>query len=233
VAKSKRSAVPFNIHFARRSDPGLPPPMLATMLRGGRGGEVRLKLLMSMHLIAVRAPFDVTRTASAWARLLSLPDPDGNGARRINDALKWLEAHRLIRTERQPGGPPKVFILSLAGTGQPYVRPAGKERWIRVPVSFWQKGWIVTLSASAIAMWLITKELQGGRQSASQAPWVSPLIAKERYAISDDTRTKGTRELAAHGLLTIGRIPQGGDSDYNRLRNTYWLDLDRLEESPE
>lgn len=234
VAKSKRkTGVPFNIHFVRRNDPGLPPPALTTILRGGQGGEVRLKLLMSMHLIAVRSPFDVKpRTASGWARLLSLPDPDVKGARRINDALKWLEAHKLIRTERVPGGPPKVFVLSLSGSGQPYERPVGKERWILVPLSFWQNGWIVTLSASAIAMWLITKEMQGGRKSPSQAPWVSPQMAKERYALSDDTRTKGTHELEVEGLLTIGRTPQGEDWAYNRLRNTYWLDLDRLEESP-
>jgi hypothetical protein len=82
-------------------------------------------------------------------------------------------------------------------------------------------------------MWLITKEMMGGRRSPAQAPWVSPLEAKERYAVSDDLRTKGTRQLEALGLLTIGRIPQGGDSDYKRLRNTYWLDLDRLDDSPE
>lgn len=233
VTRSKRkTGVPFNIHFVRRTNPAAPDPMLATMVRGGRGGEVRLQLLMSMHLIAVRQPYDVTRTASAWARLLALPEPDTNGARRINDASKWLEEHRLIRTERQRGGPRRTFLLSLDGSGGSYARPVGKERWVRVPLPFWQNGWIVSLSGSAIAMWLITKEMMGGRKSPTRAPWVSPLEAKERYGVGDEFRTKGTRELERAGLLTIGRIPQGGDADYTRLRNTYWLEIDRLDETP-
>jgi hypothetical protein len=69
--------VPFDIGFVRRpdDDASLAAPPLATMLRGGRGGEVRLKLFLSMQLIAVAHPYDVTRTASYWAHLLSLPEP--------------------------------------------------------------------------------------------------------------------------------------------------------------
>lgn len=75
--------------------------------------------------------------------------------------------------------------------------------------------------------------MMGGRRSPTRAPWVSPLEAKERYGVSDEFRAKGTRELERARLLTIGRIPQGGDADYTRLRNTYWLEIDRLDDSPE
>jgi hypothetical protein len=191
VTRSKRSVVPFELGFVRRSvdEASLPPPPLARMLRGGRGGEVRLKLYMSIQLIAVSHPYNVTRSASSWAALLSLPDRGVNGARRVNDAIRWLEQHQLIRVERRRGGPPEVINLRQLGTGDPYVRPPPRAGYINVPVSFWKNGWIVTLSPAAIAMWLITNEMQHGRNSPDDV-WVSPLIAKERYDLSDDTRTK-------------------------------------------
>lgn len=233
VARSKRRVVPFAIDFVRRpaDDASLPPPPLAVMLRGGRGGEVRLKLYISMQLIAVRSPFNVTRKAASWAALLSLPDPNVKGARRVNDAVAWLENNRLIRTERRPGGPSEVFLLSQLATGSPYSRPGPGGRYINLPVAFFENGWIVTLSAPAIAMWLITKEMQGGKKSPDEV-WVPPALARERYDLSDDTRTKGYHELRQHHLLTVGRTRQGDEWTWDRLRNTYWLDLERLNDSP-
>lgn len=229
VAQSNRSVVPLDVRFVRRMDPTLSPPPLAELLRGGRGGEVRLKLFLSMQLIAVKAPHDIKmRPAYSWASLLSLPDPHVNGARRVNDAIRWLEAHKLIRVERAPGAVPEVFLLSNLGTGEPYTRPT--DNWVNMPVSFWLNGWIVTLSASALAMWLITRDMAGGRTSTPQ--WISPAEAQARYDLSDDTRTKGTRELADHGLVVIGKTTQGETYSWDRLRNTYLLDFGRLEEEP-
>jgi hypothetical protein len=36
-------------------------------------------------------PHDLAYPARAWATLLGLPDPAGRGARRINEAILWLE----------------------------------------------------------------------------------------------------------------------------------------------
>jgi hypothetical protein len=80
-------------------------------------------------------------------------------------------------------------------------------------------------------MWLITQEIQGGRTSSEEV-WVPPGLAKERYDLSDDTRTKGTRELEEHLLLTIGRTRQGNEWTWDRLRNTYWLNRARLNDEP-
>jgi hypothetical protein len=87
------------------------------------------------------------------------------------------------------------------------------------------------LFAGLIAMWLITQEIQGGKTSSGEV-WVPPGLAKERYDLSGDTRTKGTRELEEHLLLTIGRTRQGNEWTWDRLRNTYWLNLARLNEEP-
>jgi hypothetical protein len=231
VTRSKRDVVPFRIGFVRRTrdDATLPAPPLARTLRGGRGGEVRLKLFLSMNLIAVHTPHNVTRKAGYWAALLGLEDPETNGARRVNDGIKWLEVNKFIRTERRRGGPPEVFLRSQLGTGEDFTRPTPAERYINMPVNFWRNGWIVALSAPAVAMWLITQEMQGGKRSPDEV-WISPAVAKERYDLSDDTRTKGTRELEEHGLLTIGRTKQGLEWTWDRLRNTYWLDLGRLDD---
>ncbi len=91
---------------------------------------------------------------------------------------------------------------------------------MNLPVAFFENGWIVTLSAPAIAMWLITKEMQGGKKSPDQV-WVSPALARERYGLSDDTRTEGYHELQQHQLLTIGLTRQGDEWTWDRLRNTY------------
>ena len=52
--------------FIERADIGMPTP-LARMIRGGRGGEVRLKTYMSMLFIAGKSPHDVSYPARAWA----------------------------------------------------------------------------------------------------------------------------------------------------------------------
>jgi hypothetical protein len=234
VARSKRKVVPFAPGFVRRpsDDPTLPMPLLAEMLRGGRGGEVRLKLYLSMNLIAVRAPHDVTRKPASWAAMLGLPDKSRNGARRVGDAIDWLVDRKLIRAEKQKGGPAKVFLLDQNGSGDPYERPKGL--YVNVPVALWQNGWIVTLSQAAVAMWVITKEMQRGQDNEGDPPvWIAPGVARVRYGVSADTWTKGTRELERCGLLRIDRAPQGQEWEWDRLRNTYHLILSHLQDRPD
>jgi len=205
---------------------------LAWLLRGGRSGQVRLKLLLSMHLIAVRGAHDVTRSPASWARMLDLPDPDKNGARRVRDATSWLEENKLIRVERVGGTEPRVYLLSALGDGAAYVRPSSASRYLRVPVEFWSCGWIVTLSGTALAMWLVITDLPGGTES-SAGVWTPPIVARRRYRLSEDTFTKGIAELESHGLVKVTKQPQGEDQWlYNRLRNSYRLNNERLGDAP-
>src|SRR5438105_14580965 len=99
--------------FVRRGEGGGIPP-LARVLRGGRGGEVRLKLLLSV-LWAAGGGDERHATgawpARAWAQMLDLPDPEGKGQRRIQEAIHWLEGKALIRAERQPGKPMSLQLM--------------------------------------------------------------------------------------------------------------------------
>lgn len=222
--------MPLPVGFVRDENSEEDPP-LARILRGGRGGEVRLKLLLSMHLLGTKSPHDVPGSPSSWALTLALPDAMKNGARRVRDAMCWLDEHRFIRIEQTRGKEPTCFLLHPLGDGRDYVRPTPAERYIRVPAAMWHNGWIVTLSGTALAMWLVLAEMQGGRED--QDVWVPPAEARERYGLSEDTFTKGISELELHGLVTVTKRPQGDEEWlYNRLRNGYRLHGGRLNEAP-
>jgi hypothetical protein len=231
VKRSRRtSGLPLARAFLRRDERADPPPPLAEVLRGGRSGEVRLKLYLTMSLLAVSPPYDIGTPVPgrAWAEMLDLPDPGRNGARRVNDAIDWLAEHKLIVSERRRGAPGAVRLLSQSGNGGPYSRPTPAEGYVRLPLGVWQHGWIVRLSGTALALLVVLLDMQQGR---SKAPWISPGMAKTRYDLSADTWTKGVGELVRAELVTVKRVPQGDVFDYRRMRNTYWLDEAAVEGS--
>ena len=51
---------------------------------------------------------------------------------------------------------------------------------------------------------------------------------RQRYGLSPDTWTLARKELEREQLLTVARTPMGSDFDYQRMRNTYWVDLEAL-----
>jgi hypothetical protein len=55
---------------------------------------------------------------------------------------------------------------------------------------------------------------------------------RRAYGLSADTWTKATKELRSYGLLEVRRVPQGGEFDYQRMRNLYKANMDRLSETP-
>lgn len=75
VDKSKRTGrVQFPVPFViARNYSGATP--LARLIRGGQGGDVRLKLYLCITMMATRHPYDLQRspTPRAWAELLALP----------------------------------------------------------------------------------------------------------------------------------------------------------------
>ena len=234
VHMSKRgTGIQLPVGFVRAEGDTARPPV-ARMLRdghssrGGRGGAVRLKLYLCLNLLAAKPPHDVRRRipARAWAEALDLPDPSKLGARRVGDALAWLDRAKMITVKRERGDAPVITLLDPTGNGSKYKR---YSPYVQVPNGFWREQWIVRLSGSAVALLIVLLDLQGGKKSRQDAPWL-PTRQRARYGLSDDTWTRASKELVEHGLLTIDRIPQGRDFDFRRMRNTYWIDKSQLTE---
>lgn len=231
--------------FVERIDNAPSAPPLAQMLRGGRGGQVRLKLYLTMLWIGANPPHDVTYPARAYAELLGLREPETAGARRILDAISWLEQKGFVTVESRPGHPSRVTLLNELGDGAAYSVPGAefsklrgkkdtpdelvaRHRYVQLPPDLWTSGWLAVLSGPGLAMLLVVATELGGR-AADREVWFSPGMAKRRFDLSEETRTTGIRELAGAGLVKITRRDTNPDPfAVRRLRNVYRLDLEAL-----
>lgn len=216
-------------------DPNEFDPPLAKLIRGGHGGEVRLKLYLTMALLAGQAPHKIKPiSARTWATALGLDQPDTNGARRIADALNWLADDKddtrkpLVKLERVSGEPPTVQLLSATGSGKVWSRPT--QPWITLPLSYWTEGWVWKLTGSATALLLILLDEQG-RLKGHPASFTGQ--DRKLRGLSTDTWTRATRELREHGLVEVGKATNGENLDWRRARNTYSVLKDRLKDEPE
>ena len=218
-------------------------PPLAGMLRGGRGGGVRLKLFLSILWLAHPEPHQVQLSGHSWAILLGLADPSHGGARRVNDALHWLASHDLIWLSTKRGRPTQVRLLREDASGQPYFHPADRLRELRsvrprslaaasrrlhyyvtVPYGLWTRGWLATLSGAGIAMLLVLLVELGGRMAPDTMVWLSPLQAKRQYGLSADIRRAGIRDLSRYGIVRVSRSFMDPDHpDIHRVRQYYRL----------
>ncbi|WP_128429419.1 hypothetical protein [Streptomyces cyaneus] len=245
AARYGRNKAQLRYSFVQRSHPDDPPPPLARMLRGGRGGQVRLKLYLSyLWMQREDTAQGLTFANRAWATLLDLRDPATAGARRIGDAQAWLEENQFIEIVSQMGRPNQVLVLDESGTGQAYVAPgaaARKEaksvfgaivhRYVQIPRAFWTSGYLTVLSGAGVAMFLALL-CERGPASSDEALWFSPKDAERRFGLSEDTRSKGLRELAEVGLVRTKRRPiNPTDFEVVHVRNVHYLDLDRLNET--
>ncbi|WP_412542098.1 hypothetical protein R8Z50_06055 [Longispora sp. K20-0274] len=226
-----------------------PPPPLAELLRGGRGGEVRLKLLLSMLWLVREDPAPVLASpARSWATLLGLPDPEGKGARRVNDAIAWLEVQGYLVAEQDPAKVQRLITLkNETGSGEDWSQPGKVIRqlepgdparsdhmYVQLPPSLWTSGWITILSGASIAMLLLLYRQLAGADPDKTALWFSPEDAKIRFALSNDTRSKGLQELTMAGIISMERRSVNPHSfDYERVRNVYRLNPDKLKEPAE
>lgn len=230
---------------ARGADESEPTP-LALMMRGGRGGEVRLKLLLSVLWIAVQPPHDVTFPARVWAELIGLPEPETSGARRVRAAFVWLTDHGFLRATRTTGKATTLTVQEESLRGVSYTVPGAKlasikatnsnedpaaHRYIKVPRELWENGWIAVLTTPALAMLLVllTHSASGNEEDL----WFSVGFADARYRLSEDTRIRGLNELRRLELVTVRRKPIGRNRlDVSRLRNTYTLRRVAFEQPP-
>lgn len=226
VTRSKRSSsVQLPIAFARQ--PGGDTP-LRHIQQDGRGEGLRLRLFLCMLMMATRSPHRLRPyVASAFARLLALPDPAKEGARRINQAQRWLTDNKYISRDTTCR-PVEMAVLHCDGSGRPWV--VGGGRWITLPIDLWSNGWLLALSGRALTLYIVLRELTGGKSAGASVP----RRRRAEYGLSYDTWKRGCDELVERGLLEVTTETVTEDEDWGLRvqRNVYRLIPDALESRP-
>lgn len=237
--RSKRSQVPVRTAFVRSGlVEGVAEPPLASLLRGGRGGRVRVATFLSLIWRCSAPPYSTNIKAGAIARLWNLPSPDTNGARRVQEALNALEDHRLVRIQRHPGKESTVVLLDDAGTGLDYESPNRAYNYARrrkapaaelqhhtyfkVDAMWWKTGAIQALKGPGLAMLLILLA-EDAPSRRGTGIWISPSNFKERYGLSVDTRKVGLKNLQDAKLVIPSTRLQEDLFTQNRRRVFYQL----------
>lgn len=216
VRKAQRTAsVGFPLSFVRGNGE---PPMLSRLMRGGRGGEVRLRLYLTLRMQASAPPFHLPgRTSRSLAGLMNLPSD--TGPRQVTDALNWLEANQLLEKTPTQGKPASLTLLKPDGSGDP-LSNRWEKRYLTLPVELWTLGWILRLNGRSLAVYTALRELTGGTKLDGA---VMPGDRKMQYGMSDDTWTRATKELRDLGILFTHSEKHGDDEHYVRRRLRYWL----------
>lgn len=229
VTTSKRTANLQLPHgFLRDGD----APPLARLVQGGRGGEVRLKLYLTVSLIAAAAPhtYDRNTPARSWAELLNLPAPEIAGARRVSDAFGWLHDHKYLEVDRERGRPPRFKLLSMDLEGGDYEKPS--REYVAVPLGLWTNHWISALSGVELAVLLAIMDGPGDDAVGTLEPRFLTGVQKRRYGFSSDSWTKATRQLESIGVVEVARRVEGGTMKFRRNRNIYRLPDPQFEAKP-
>ncbi|MCY4516292.1 MAG: hypothetical protein OXB99_03535 [Acidimicrobiaceae bacterium] len=222
----------------RRSEREAVPPMM-TMLGsgGGRGGDVRLKLYLSLLWASPGGEHDTEFVATDWARLLGLPRYSTNGKRRVYEALNWLTVYSFIEKQKRPGLPSTVVILHESGSGEPYSKPSshtakgGKPTYRRLQSAWWTNAWLAALSGRALAFWLVLMD-ESNNGTKTEAVWLSESQTLKKYAISPYLRQRAMRELRHFGLITTRRQLTREAFGVTSSRTRISLHLDALDQPP-
>ena len=208
---------------------------------GGRGGQVRVKLYVSLLWVCAKAPHEVSRPARAWAALLGLPDPSAKGARRIHQAFADLEDRGFVSVRSRGGLASEITLLNEDGTGGAYTNPPDsysalgankasrsvleRHQYFRIPSRVWTDGLVEKLDGPAFAMLLILLAEQRGKAGEV---WFSPSVALSKYGLSPSTQRKGLESLRELHLVTTRRKVVSQDGMYIsmlRTRNVHKLSL--------
>jgi hypothetical protein len=178
-------------------------PLLAMLDRG----DVRLKVYLWLRWYAQHSPgFEPASLRLShldWAQLLALPDPAGNGTKRVSAALKWLEHNGyLVRGTDRPASVKPTELDAWALT-----RDQPAAGYAALPVGFWTGQWIGGLSGRAIGALLILIDSATPRLSMSTATkgpptYIAESILTGTYGVSEDFYRLGRQELEAIKLVT-------------------------------
>lgn len=246
-SKRREAGAPVRNYFVADDRDGIKAPMAKLLSAsptggGGRGGQLRLKLYLSLLWVCAAPPYETIRPARAWAGLLGLDDPEGRGARRVQEAMRDLQRRGMVTIRERGGHASAVTPLIDFGTGQPYASPSetynqlklsgytteqlAVHRYFRVPSTLWTSGLISRLSGPGLAMLLVLRCEQQGKDGAPV--WFSPDRALTRFGLAESTRRNGLEELRRQGVLTTAtrKLSESGDFiDVYRRRKVHTLTL--------
>lgn len=229
---ARRSTVQLTEGFARVAASGAPSDGRPALVELLNLGEVPLKLYLTLIMMTAKPaeeggprPLHRETAPSHFAEMLGYDDlaegtkPPGSGTRRVQRAMNALQQHGYIELTKQSGHHPKIGVVHPAGQ---MVAP-----YITLPIEFWKNGWVVALSARALAVYLALRLMAGGRKKQGEGLHVSPYD-RSRFRLSDDTWQRGTKDLKTQGLLETrtGIVETRGLR--SRHRNVYYLNFDRV-----
>ena len=238
LGQRRGAGAPVRRDFLQRPEGGNSP--LSQLLSGpkpgrgggGRGGRLRVALVLTLLWRLAKSPHTTIRPARYWADLLQLEEPDTAGARAIRSTLLELERRGFIRTEgRGPGKAPEIILRDESLRGIDYKLPylqameegsEGDTSYFRVPESFWSTGLCSKLSGAGLSMYLIAMSRSGWGDQPSF--WLAPTQFREQYGLGDSTRKKGLRELVDLGVVTheVRSIDRDGHAGYRRFQRSVY-----------
>jgi hypothetical protein len=230
---------PIRIEFIRRLDESEPLPPMMRMLGsgGGRGGEVRLKLYLSLLWASPGGDHNTVFNAADWAQLLGLAKYSTNGKRRILEALDWLDEAGFVDKQSQPGKASTVVVLHESGDGTAYSIPSkgaptgGAPSYRNLQHQWWTNGWLAGLSGRAIAFWLVLlDEVPGG--DTARPLWMAESVTTNRYAFSPHMRQAAMRELADFALISRQRKMRSEAFKVKSSRTEISMFVPRLDQLP-
>ena len=230
---SRRTDIPLRTRFIRDLDASsgeTADTPLKRLVRAGDSDGLTLRLYLALLWRCSAPPYETEIPARMWAELLALPEPMQPQQRRIAHALRRLEDQKLITVTRtKPGKAPTITLLDEAGDGTEYAPPRGSkdphDRWVKVPVSLWQNERFHTLTTPGLAMLLA---ILADRSSEAAPLWWTVEVFTRRIGLTPSTRSRGTKELHAAGLLKLGRERVSRTDRFapEQVRNTYTLTLE-------
>ena len=189
---------------------------------GGQGGEVRLKLWLSMVYRVVKEDnwTKLRKNDHAnYASMFGLKDPAGKGVARVRDAYRWLHKNRYIVID---GGRLKAYgrvrvthevthflpedkplVMRPAPTGQKDIEfpdvPYLKHRYFNLPRPFWENGWITYMrSAEILVLMILCNEARNNEDTEIRIPVHDRM---RRYGLSDDMWRQGETGLERRGII--------------------------------
>ena len=197
---------------------------------GGHGGEVRLKLWLSMVYRVMKNEDWITlrkNNHAYYASMFGLDDPAGKGADRVRAAYRWLHKNRFIVID---GGRLKTYgrvriahevtqflpaessvVMRPAPTGKMDAEFEGlphlRHRYFTLPRPFWENGWITYLRAPEILVLMILCDAV--RNEVDQEIKIPVHERMRRYGLSDEMWRQGESGLERRGVIkrpvTTGR----------------------------